>query len=292
MSWLLFIDESGQDRGESPYEVLAGVAVEDRQLWPLIQEIGKAQEHFFGTRRYQQRDQEAKAKKILKRKTFRLAAQDGPIPGIERRQLALQALTDGANVTRRQLTALAQAKIGYVEWVLTLCQDYSCQAFASIIPQSAQRSMTLTDLDEVMRVLRKDYAYLFERFHHFLNVRQRGQMGIVIFDELEKSKSHLLIRQMEGYFLRTENGRKRARLVIPEPMFVHSDLTTLIQVADLVAYIISWGVKLSRMTEPRREELAILADKVLQLRYCHRTLGGDDIWGFKLIPSLIPAFKA
>jgi hypothetical protein len=31
MSWALFIDESGQDRRQSPYEVLAGVAVEDRR---------------------------------------------------------------------------------------------------------------------------------------------------------------------------------------------------------------------------------------------------------------------
>ncbi|GAB0056884.1 hypothetical protein SIID45300_01199 [Candidatus Magnetaquicoccaceae bacterium FCR-1] len=292
MSWLLFIDESGQDQGASPYEVLAGVAVEDRQLWPLIQEIGKAQEYFFGIRRYQQRDEEAKAKKILKSKTFRLANQEAPISAVERRLLALQALTDGAHATRRQLTAMGQAKIAYVERVLELCQDFSCQAFASIIPKSAQRPAMLTDPDEAMRVLRKDYSYLFERFHHFLNVRQHGLMGLVIFDELEKSKSHLLIRQMEGYSLRTMKGRKRARLVIPEPMFVHSDLTTMIQVADLVAYIISWGVKLPKMIEPRREELASLAEKVLHLRYRHRTLGGYDTWGFTLIQSLIPAPRA
>ena len=29
MAFFLFIDESGQDRRNSPYEVLAGVAVED-----------------------------------------------------------------------------------------------------------------------------------------------------------------------------------------------------------------------------------------------------------------------
>ncbi|MEO5327018.1 MAG: DUF3800 domain-containing protein [Magnetococcus sp. THC-1_WYH] len=287
MSWLLFIDESGQDQGASPYEVLAGVAVEDRQIWPLIQKIGTAQEDFFGTRRYQEWDKEAKARKILKRKTFRLAKQEDPIPADERRSLALQALTDGTQVTRRQLTALSQAKIAYVEKALELCKNFSCQAFASIIPRSAQRPDTLTNPDADL--LRKDYSYLFERFHHFLNVQQPRQMGLVIFDELEKSKSHLLIRQMERYFLRTEKGRNRAKRVIPEPLFVHSDLTTMIQVADLVAYIISWGVQLPRMTEPRRTDLASLADKVLKIRYYHRTPGGDDTWGFKLIPSLTPA---
>ena len=43
MSWLLFIDESGQDQIHSPYEVLAGVAVNDSDLWPLIKELYDAQ---------------------------------------------------------------------------------------------------------------------------------------------------------------------------------------------------------------------------------------------------------
>ena len=32
MAYFLFVDESGQDHRESPCEVLAGVAVEDRDL--------------------------------------------------------------------------------------------------------------------------------------------------------------------------------------------------------------------------------------------------------------------
>ncbi|MGC8475353.1 MAG: hypothetical protein ACP5NP_03270 [Acetobacteraceae bacterium] len=33
---MLFIDETGHDRKASPYEVLAGIAVRDRDLWPMI----------------------------------------------------------------------------------------------------------------------------------------------------------------------------------------------------------------------------------------------------------------
>jgi len=33
MSYMLFVDESGQNLGESPYAVLAGIAVKDRDLW-------------------------------------------------------------------------------------------------------------------------------------------------------------------------------------------------------------------------------------------------------------------
>ena len=43
MSYFLFVDESGQDHHDSPYEVLAGVAIEDRVLWPLIASVQQAE---------------------------------------------------------------------------------------------------------------------------------------------------------------------------------------------------------------------------------------------------------
>ncbi len=75
MSWALFIDESGQDLRESPYEVLAGIAVEDRVLWKLIRDLSDAQERIFGVRLFEAYGSEAKAQKLLKRKVFKHAAQ-------------------------------------------------------------------------------------------------------------------------------------------------------------------------------------------------------------------------
>ncbi|MFQ5615791.1 MAG: DUF3800 domain-containing protein [Anaerolineales bacterium] len=40
--------------------------------------------------------------------------------------------------------------------------------------------------------------------------------------------------------------------ITPEPFFVHSDLTTGVQLADLVAYLISWGFRTGDMTRPLR----------------------------------------
>ena len=77
--------------------------------------------------------------------------------------------------------------------------------------------------------------------------------GAIVFDELERSQSHILIGQMEEYFLHTQTGKRRSRQVIPEPFFVHSDLTSLIQVADLIAYVISWGFRVEKMSQPARE---------------------------------------
>jgi len=50
VAFLMFIDESGQDQRESPYEVLAGVVVEDTKLWPLVNRLHKTELEFFGCR--------------------------------------------------------------------------------------------------------------------------------------------------------------------------------------------------------------------------------------------------
>ena len=47
MAYLLFVDESGIDHSESPYDILAGICVKDINLWSLIQEIKKIQEDLF-----------------------------------------------------------------------------------------------------------------------------------------------------------------------------------------------------------------------------------------------------
>ena len=141
-------------------------------------------------------------------------------------------------------------------------------------------------------MLRKDYAYLFERFYHFLEGASTShEHGIVVFDELEHSQSHILINQMSEYFKHTKKGQLRASRVLPEPMFVHSDLTSLIQVADLIVYIISWGVRVKGMDRPSRNELSSLAESVRYLRY--RTLVENDgssfeHWSFVYINDLRP----
>ena len=84
--------------------------------------------------------------------------------------------------------------------------------------------------------------------------------------------------------------------MIPMPFFVHSDLTPAIQIADLVAYIVNWGLRLDRMPEPARDELKPLADRVFNLRYSGREVPirrgfkrrGKPIWGISYIPDLRP----
>ncbi len=223
MSYLLFVDESGIDRRQSPYEVLAGICFEDRDLWNLVCQAQDAETRFFG-RRVTTGLLELKAKKLLKSKVFRLASQIEPLPEDVRTRLAQECLerteaahgvAGGGGAGRLQLTALAQAKLAYVSYVLELCSRYRGIAFASIVSNDTPRPQG--------DFLRKDYSYLFERFYYFLEARSTDEMGLVIFDELERSQCHILLDQMSRYFRSTIPGRARSARIIPEPFFVHID---------------------------------------------------------------------
>ena len=121
--------------------------------------------------------------------------------------LARQALDDGANADVRQLKALALAKLNYVGEVFDICGRFRCPAFASIIDKDA----TGTDSEG----LRKDYAYLFERFFYYLEDMGGYEQGVVVFDELEKSQSHVLIDQAHRYLgIRLSGKCARSKLFL------------------------------------------------------------------------------
>ena len=105
MSYFLFVDESGSD-SSPPYETLAGVAIEDRDLWNVIQRIYALEYEIFG-RRITTGHLELKGKKILKNKVFKHAGQLEALPADTRRDLAKSCLSKGEThdaPTREELT--------------------------------------------------------------------------------------------------------------------------------------------------------------------------------------------
>jgi hypothetical protein len=275
MSHFLFIDESGHDRKHGAYEVLCGLAIEDSRLWDWVQDLHELEEKYFGMR-YRSLKREIKGKRFLKRKVLRLAGQLPAMPPNEIRDGAYKCLNEPGQSPKNELVALAQAKLLFTREMLELCIDYNCQAFASVINPS---SAIPADKD----FLRKDYAYLFERFFYYLEDIDAN--GIVVFDELEKTKSHLLLSQMTNYFIKTRKGQERSSRIIPEPFFVHSDLTSGIQAVDIIAYLISWCWKEPGQT-PLRPELDSLASLAFKLRYMRET---DPVWSFTYIDDLMPS---
>ncbi|NDY57548.1 DUF3800 domain-containing protein [Desulfovibrio sulfodismutans] len=193
-------------------------------------------------------------------------------------------------VTKYELTALAQAKIAYVKYVFDVCRRSNVKAIGSIVDRSSA-------IPQGADYLRKDYAYLFERFYYYLENVHRSEMGYIVFDELDKSQSHILLDQMEAYFIKTKKGRDRAARIIPEPFFVHSDMSSLVQVADILAYVLSWG-KVLPTKESCRPELGEVAQRAVALRSDARReiaeikKGQESIiYGFALIENLCAGGK-
>lgn len=266
---LLFVDESGQDHKDMPYEVLAGVSVAEENLWNLVKAIRSAEKEHFGDYLRNLRCSEVKAQKLLKKKTFRLAAQRVVVPEEELSTLAGAFLRKGvdaherglpdSNPTAKEITAYARTVIRFVEQVLDIAAGFDVRVFASII--NVDDARTRPDL------LQKDMVYLFERYFYYLESLEGRNRGLVVFDEIDKSKAQQLIQQMAKYFLGTETGKFRSSRIIPEPFFVHSELTTGIFLADLAAYIIGWGWRCKRMKKAHREELRPLADKLQEMQF-------------------------
>jgi hypothetical protein len=264
---LLFIDESGQDNKDMPCEVLAGVAIAEENLWNLVKAIRAAEKECFGDYLRKLRTTEVKAKKLLKRKTFRMAEQRIDIPADELPLLAKSFLEKGLNAhrtgtdrsifTAREFTGYARSVLGFVDKVIDIAAGFDVKVFASIEDKkSTQEEHTL---------LKKSFVYLFERYFYFLRTLPENTRGLVVFDELEKSKAQRLIQQMASYFLGTQTGEFRSSKIIPEPFFVHSELTTGVFLADLAAYTIGWGWRSSRMTQEAREEIKPFAGKLHEM---------------------------
>jgi len=284
MAHFLFVDESGHDGKASPCAVLAGVSVRDRDFWNLVVASHQAELNRFGTR-YSRGAREIKAKKFLKTKVFRQAQSVSPIAEPRRTELAKKCLLDGASSGPIEQAALAQAKLDFVADILELCLRYRCRAFASVVKRDAPKPGSND-------TLRKDYTFLFERFFYYLEDDGPEAIGLVVFDELEKSQSHLLVGQMDTYFKQTETGRQRAARVIPEPFFVHSDLVTGVQIVDIIAYLLSWGFRFGSMSEPHRPELERYCNAISTMRYrATREMCGKsefEIWSLAYLDDLRP----
>jgi hypothetical protein len=70
MSWLLFLDESGHDHKQMPYEVRGGVALHAGEVWPFVQDVQRLELDCFATglREFQK---ELKGCKLVDRDRYR-----------------------------------------------------------------------------------------------------------------------------------------------------------------------------------------------------------------------------
>lgn len=249
MSWLLFMDESGHDHRNMPYEVRGGFAMHASKLWPFIRGIQDLQQAIFGAD-LRQYDLEIKGSRLLKPRCFEFAAQGPDLDLATRRKLALGFLNDGKQRRRQKqegFTAYGQTCLALAEGVIRLLQSHDAKVFAAVTPRDVKATTSAGEY------LRKDMVFLIERFFYFLE--QQRESGLLVMDGSDKTLDRKAVRCMERYFTLSQTGRFRSHWIVPVPLFVESDMAYGVQAADLCVYTINWGWRLKHMTEATRTEM-------------------------------------
>jgi hypothetical protein len=204
MSWLLFLDESGHDHKQMPYEVRGGVAIQAEQLWPFTRAIQQLEMVAFGCSLHQFQI-ELKGSTLLDRKRFKFANQAPPMQDSERQKHARSFLMKGfqkQTPTSSEFCAYGQACIEMARGVFQLLRDHRAVLFASLTPRGFAKATGPAE-----ELLRKDQVFLLERYFYFLE--QQKQCGLLVMDGTEKNLDRKFVRQLEGYFTKTGTGRHR-----------------------------------------------------------------------------------
>ena len=235
MSWSLFIDEAVDKHGDSPYKVVAGLAIEDKHIWPLTIKLNDANLHYFGRQLRAPNSAYLKAGDLLSRDIFKEAQTELMVSNAERIRLIHDALSNNDSQTNDQKTALAQAKILYCRFIINLIRDYEVRAFAVMAPSHMDTSQVSTNL-------RRDYSHLLERFFYFVDDQTSPQVGYLILSDLNKYT--VTANSISDYFLKTKIGKLRSKCILPEPLFARGRVNVFFQAASLLAYALSWNFQI------------------------------------------------
>lgn len=205
MSWLLFVDESGHDHKNTPFEVRGGVAIKDERIWPFIRQI-KALEIALFSR--------------------------------EMKSFIKEIKGEGDNPQGKEIIVYHQTCIDFAQKLMQLLIDNNAVIFASMIPKGVQKPYGASEEN----YLRKDLVFLFERYFYFLE--RENEYGLIVMDETDKKEDLNFVNRLQKYFTLTANGRYRTSRIIPVPFFVSSDMSYPVQAADVCIYCINWGFRL------------------------------------------------
>jgi hypothetical protein len=253
MSYCLFLDESGHDHKNAPYEVRGGIALHADQIWPFVQGIKTAEESCFGDALHRY-GTEIKGHRLLDKHRFQWASQDVPLDNLARRKHALGFLNKGVEKkppTRLEFTAYGQACLLMAGEIFDLLRTHKATLFAVAIPRSVTKPPTF----EAEEFLRKDQVFLLERYFYFLEGQKES--GLLVMDETDRSEDRRFVRRLERYFTLSQTGRYRSARIVPSPFFVSSDMTYPIQAADVCIYCVNHAFRIPKwgMDAPVRAEV-------------------------------------
>jgi hypothetical protein len=253
MSWLFFQDESGHDHKNTPLEVRGGVALHSSKVWSFVQSMQRAEETCFGVR-LADFGSELKGSKLLDKKRCEWALQETTLDDNERKNGVRRFLTksqQGNPPSRRDFTAYGQASKLMASKIFSILKDHGAVLFASAIPRGAKPPPGY----QFQNFLRKDLIFLQQRFFWFLEAKQ--ECGLLVLDQTEKESDKRYVKRLQDYYTKTANGRRRAKWIVPYPMFVDSELSLAAQAADLCLYCINWGFRRPEwnFAGPKRDDI-------------------------------------
>ena len=239
LSWLLFMDESGHDHKNMPFEARGGVALHASKVWSFFRAWLEAEIETFGSPA-NELGLEIKGSKLLKKERFKWAQQMKPLDNAARIRGVNRFVTktkQSVPVSYRDFTAYGQASILMADRIVQLLFENDAVLFTSLIPRGVKPPLEY----RFDHYLRKDHIFLQERFFYFLERQQ--EHGLLVMDQTEKQHDGRFVRRLYNYYTRTDPGRSRAHWIVPVPLFVDSELSLGIQAADLCLYCVNWGFR-------------------------------------------------
>ncbi len=240
MSFLFFLDESGHDHRNMPYEVRGGVVLHSSTLWAFVRDMMALEVDAFGDRLHLY-GTEIKGHKLLDKDRFRWSKQADELDPMTRRansKAFLRKSMSGSTPSRIEFTAYGQASLMMARGVFDLLEKHWAHVFGCAIPRGAHKGA-----EPPADYLRKDQVFLLERFFYFLEDNQ--QTGLLVMDQTEKKTDRQFVGRLERYFTLTHAGQIRSKWIVPSPFFVSSDMAYPVQAADVCIYCINCGFRIA-----------------------------------------------
>jgi hypothetical protein len=277
VSYLLFLDESGHDHKNAPYEVRGGVALHDTRLWSFVRAMRELEESCFGGT-LNDYGAEIKGHRLLDKDRFKWAAQSYPLNDRTRQRLCRSFLQKGTQKfpvapTSQEFTAYGQACLKMADGIFSLLGEHEARLFAATIPRGA----TQPAIPQVSEWLRKDIVFLLEWFFYFLEEAQ--ETGLIVLDQTERDEDRRFLRRLERYFSSTATGQERTSRIVPSPFFVSSEMAYPVQAADVCIYCVNHGFRRPErgMDAPVRQEIAArFGGQIYHLQYKGRISRADQ----------------
>jgi len=202
---LIFLDESFRERQSKEFGTLAGLALDEKRLTSIAQDIFHLKHEHFGAD--YARDGELKGKDLLKRYAFRLEEHKG----IQSKNLDFS----------RDLVRYINKKKLFI---------FGCVCFD---PENIKFNCPDTDR------LPKTYRYLFERLDMFMKIERKDEMASIVFDDRDHGTNLKNATAITNYFLRSPDGLALDS-IIDTPFFAISQAQNIgLQLADFVTTIIA-----------------------------------------------------